>query len=259
MTERVLVIACGALAHDLVRVREANAWAHLDIQCLPAELHNRPERIAPAVRAKIRENRGRYRRMFAAYADCGTGGMLDKMLAEEGVERLPGAHCYELFAGGSRFAAMHDAEPGAFYLTDFLARHFDRLIIRGLGLDRYPQLAGEYFGNYRKLVYLAQRDDPAIDAAARAAAATLGLEYERVFTGDDQLQAALVTVAGDVADTVTDADATDTVTDDATGAGADIDVVDTVDGDVVDTVDGEVRATTADTVTDARATATVES
>jgi len=212
MTERVLVIACGALAHDLVRVREANGWAHLDIQCLPAELHNRPERIAPAVRAKIHENRGRYRRMFAAYADCGTGGILDKMLAEEGVERLPGAHCYELFAGGAKFAGLHDNEPGTFYLTDFLARHFDRLIIRGLGLDRYPQLAHDYFGNYRKLVYLAQRDDPATDQAAHAAATTLGLEYERVFTGDKHLQSALVTVAGvDATDTVTGVDVTDTV------------------------------------------------
>lgn len=195
MQERVLVIACGALAHELVRVRAASGWMHLDIQCLPAELHNTPERIAPAVRAQIHKNRGRYRRMFAAYADCGSGGLLDKMLAEEGVERLPGAHCYELFAGGAKFAQLHDAEPGTFYLTDFLARHFDRLIIRGLGIDRFPQLAGEYFGNYRKLVYLAQRDDPAVDDAARAAAATLGLEYERVFTGDGELQAALATVA----------------------------------------------------------------
>ncbi|MDD9856896.1 MAG: DUF1638 domain-containing protein [Gammaproteobacteria bacterium] len=195
-TERVLIIACGALAHELVRVREAGGWAHLDIQCLPAELHNTPQRIAPAVRDKIRENRGRYRRMFAAYADCGTGGQLDKMLAEEGVERLPGAHCYELFAGPARFAGLHNAEPGTFYLTDFLARHFRRLIIAGLGLDRFPQLAGDYFGNYRKLVYLAQRDDPATDQAARDAADYLGLDYQRVFTGDHSLQAALAGAAG---------------------------------------------------------------
>ena len=212
MTERVLVIACGALAHELVRVRAASGWTHLDIQCLPAELHNTPERIAPAVRDKIRENRGRYRRMFAAYADCGSGGMLDKMLAEEGVERLPGAHCYELFAGGAKFAGLHDAEPGTFYLTDFLARHFDRLIIRGLGLDRFPQLAQDYFGNYRKLVYLAQLDDPAVDAAAQRAAEYLGLEYERVFPGDRHLQAALASAAGTVdsaADTVNAGDTVD--------------------------------------------------
>ncbi|MDD9822092.1 MAG: DUF1638 domain-containing protein [Gammaproteobacteria bacterium] len=235
MTERVLVIACGALAHELVRVRAASGWTHLDIQCLPAELHNTPERIAPAVRDKIRENRGRYRRMFAAYADCGSGGQLDKMLAAEGVERLPGAHCYELFAGGAKFAGLHDAEPGTFYLTDFLARHFDRLIIRGLGLDRFPQLAQDYFGNYRKLVYLAQLDDPAVDAAAQRAAEYLGLEYERVFTGDRHLQAALASAAGA---TGTVDSAADTVNAGDTG--------DTVDvAGTVDTTAGESRADTA--------------
>ena len=193
-TERVLLIACGALAHDLVRVKGLNGWDHLDIQCLPAELHNTPQLIPDAVQNKIRENRGRYRQMFAAYSDCGTGGLLDKMLEAEGVERLPGAHCYEMFAGAGQFAQLHEAEIGTFYLTDFLARHFERVIIRGLGIDRHPQLKQAYFNNYKKLVYLAQREDAELDALARRAADRLGLVYERVVTGDRHLEAALTAV-----------------------------------------------------------------
>ena len=194
--ERVLVIACGALAHDLVRVKTINHWAHLDIQCLPAELHNTPQHIPRAVEEKIRQNRAHYRKIFAAYSDCGTGGLLDKLLTREGVERLPGAHCYEMFAGGAQFDQLQTAEVGTFYLTDFLARHFNRLIINGLGLDRFPQLKDEYFGNYRKLVYLAQRNDADIDTCARDAADYLGLEYERVQTGDQQLTVALGEAVG---------------------------------------------------------------
>ena len=194
--ERVLVIACGALAHDLVRVKGLNGWVHLDIQCLPAELHNTPQLIPDAVQNKIRENRGRYRQMFAAYSDCGTGGLLDKMLEAEGVERLPGAHCYEMFAGAGQFAQLHEAEIGTFYLTDFLARHFERVIIRGLGIDRHPQLKQAYFNHYKKLVYLAQREDAELDALARRAADRLGLVYERVVTGDRHLEAALTAAAG---------------------------------------------------------------
>ncbi len=188
---RVLVIACGALAHDLVRVREINRWDHLDIQCLPAELHNRPQLIPQAVRKKINENRGRYRNMFVGYSDCGTGGLLDRVLEEEGVERLPGAHCYEMFSGTRRFNDLHEAEAGTFYLTDFLANHFDRLIVKGLGLDRYPELKEQYFGNYTKLVYLAQKDDASLDTMARQASEYLELEYQRVRTGDGQLTSAL--------------------------------------------------------------------
>ena len=194
--ERVLLIACGALAHDLVRVKGLNGWDHLDIQCLPAELHNTPQLIPDAVQNKIRENRGRYRQMFAAYSDCGTGGLLDKMLEAEGVERLPGAHCYEMFAGAGQFAQLHEAEIGTFYLTDFLARHFERVIIRGLGIDRHPQLKQAYFNHYKKLVYLAQREDAELDALARRAADRLGLVYERVVTGDRHLEAALTAAAG---------------------------------------------------------------
>lgn len=189
--QRVLVIACGALAHDLVRVKELNQWDHMDFQCLPADLHNRPQQIPEAVREKIRENRDRYNNIFVGYSDCGTGGLLDVVLEQEGVERLPGAHCYEMFSGAKVFADLHESEPGTFYLTDFLANHFDRLVVRGLGLDRFPELKGQFFGNYRKLVYLAQLDSEDIDRKARAAAEYLDLEFQRLDTGDNELSSLL--------------------------------------------------------------------
>jgi len=192
-----LLIACGALAKEIVQVIRANGWEHMRIQCLPAELHNRPENIPEAVRAKIRQARGTYDRIFVAYADCGTGGLLDKVLEEEGVTRLPGAHCYQFYAGAEVFEALHDAEPGAFYLTDFLSRHFDRLVIEALGLDRHPELRDQYFGNYRKLVYLAQSKDAVLEAKARQAAATLELEFESRLTGFGELESTLVEFAGE--------------------------------------------------------------
>jgi Protein of unknown function (DUF1638) len=191
----VLVIACGALAREIVALRKLNGWSALDIQCLPPELHNRPERIPAAVREAIGAARAHYQRIFVAYADCGTGGRLDAVLQAEQVERLPGAHCYEFFATSAAFAKLGEAEPGTFYLTDFLVRHFDRLVIAGLGIDRHPELASEYFGNYRKLTYLVQAADPRLADAARAAAERLGLEYEEHFTGYGDLAASLATVA----------------------------------------------------------------
>lgn len=179
----ILVIACGALAHEITALRRANCWDRLAVRCLPAELHNRPARIPEAVRSLIREARGAYESIFVAYADCGTGGLLDAVLREEGVERLPGAHCYEFYAGGAVFAALAEAEPGTFYLTDFLLRHYERLVIRGLGLDRHPELFPAYFGNYRRLVYLAQAPQPGAIAAARAIAARMGLDFECLETG----------------------------------------------------------------------------
>ena len=188
----VLVIACGALAHEIVALRAINGWSHVDVSCLPAELHNRPNLIPQAVREKIRSNRGRYRSIFVAYADCGTGGLLDVVLKEEGVERIPGAHCYEFFAGHEAFAALADEEPGSFFLTDFLLRHFDRLVIRGLGLDRHPELLPQYFGNYRRLVYLAQLP-PTSEQLEQglAAARRLGLDFEHRVTGYGLLQTSL--------------------------------------------------------------------
>lgn len=190
-----LVIACGALAHEIVALRRANNWPHLDVQCLPADLHNRPQLIPDAVRAKIRQFRERYASIFVAYADCGTGGLLDVVLQQEGVERIPGAHCYEFFAGSSAFAALAEAEIGSFYLTDFLLDHFDRLIIRGLGLDRHPELLPVYFGNYRRLVYLAQIEKPGQVQAAQAAADRLGLGFEYRVTGYGELERSLRRVA----------------------------------------------------------------
>jgi hypothetical protein len=181
--EEMLVIACGALAHEITALRRANGWDALDLRCLPAELHNRPEKIPAAVRELIRASRDRYRTIFVAYGDCGTGGLLDQMLREEGVERIPGAHCYEFFATAPVFAALADAEPGTFYLTDFLLRHFERLVIQGLGLDRHPELFQTYFGNYRKLVYLAQAPGAKSVQQAQAIAARMGLEFESRATG----------------------------------------------------------------------------
>ena len=175
---RKLVIACGALAREIADLRRTNGWTALDVTCLPPELHNRPERIAGAVREKIRAHRKDYAEIFVAYGDCGTKGKLDEVLREEGVERIAGAHCYEFFATPGVFAALADAEPGNFYLTDFLLRHFDRLVIRGLGIDRHPELLPVYFGNYRRIVYLAQAPEPVSEAQAFAIAARLGLECE---------------------------------------------------------------------------------
>ena len=178
-----LVIACGALAHELTAVIKRNGWDHLEIQCLPARLHNTPDKITGAVRDKIHAGRGKYRNIYVAYADCGTGGHLDAMLKEEGVERIGGNHCYEFFAGTSAFAAISETELGTFYLTDYLAWHFDRLILGDLGINEHPELLNLYFGNYKRLVYLAQRRDEALIEKARSAAEKLGLEFEYRLTG----------------------------------------------------------------------------
>jgi hypothetical protein len=191
-----LVIACGALAREIAALRRANHWSGLDVRCLPAELHNRPERIAPAVRAEIQAQRERYAQIFVAYADCGSGGQLDAVLQEHGVERLPGAHCYEFFAGASVFAALADAEPGTFYLTDFLLKNFERFVVRALGLDRHPELKSEYFRNYHRLMYLAQAEKPGSVERARAAASYLGLAFEYRFTGYGELGTRLRKLAG---------------------------------------------------------------
>ena len=183
-TERgALIIACGALARELAAWCRANGWAFCDVKCLPAELHNRPERIPGEVRALIRAARARYGTIFVAYGDCGTGGELDRMLAEEGVDRIPGAHCYEFYATTRVFEQLTQAEIGSFYLTDFLLRHFDRLVIRGLGLDRHPELFPIYFSNYRKLVYLAQTERADARERARELAERMGLAYEYRWTG----------------------------------------------------------------------------
>lgn len=190
---KVLIVGCGALAREIVAL--TRDLPNVDVTCLPATLHNRPGGIPAAVRDRIQRRRAGYDRVFVAYADCGTGGMLDRVLEEEGVERLPGAHCYEFYAGRPDFARLTDEEPATFFLTDFLARNFDRLVIRGLGLDRHPELLPQYFGNYRRLVYLAQTDDPELVAAARRGATRLGLEFELRHTGYGELATSLARVS----------------------------------------------------------------
>ena len=183
----MLVIACGAIARELVRIRDINHWDHIEFQCLPADLHNTPEKIPAAVQAKIESEADRFAKVFVAYADCGTGGMLDKTLEKFGVERIPGAHCYEFYAGNKAFRELADAEPGSFYLTDFLVQQFERLVIRGLGLDRQPQLMPLYFGNYKRVVYLAQTESERLQEMAKKHADYLGLEYCYHYHGDQPL------------------------------------------------------------------------
>ena len=195
--ERLLVIACGALAREILAVLRLNRMQHVSLACLPASLHNRPERIPEALRARIRRARAEgHQRIAVAYADCGTGGRIDPVCEEAGVERIAGPHCYAFFQGQERFARLAEAEMGAFYLTDFLVRQFDALVWRGLGLDRHPELRDQYFGHYDRVVFLAQCEDPALDAAARKAADRLGLRFERRFTGYGELAAFLHRAAG---------------------------------------------------------------
>ncbi len=186
---RVLLIACGALAREILALTEANGWSHLDLACLPAILHNRPERIPDAVEAAVTRHRDAYDRIFVVYADCGTGGLLQARCAALGVEMVPGPHCYAFFEGVETFAARD--EITAFYLTDFLVRQFEAFVIEPLGLDRHPQLRDMYFGHYTTLVYQAQTEDAGLDAKARACADRLGLHYERRFTGYGDLATAM--------------------------------------------------------------------
>ena len=195
----MLILACGAIAREVLAVIRLNGWTHVDVRCLPAKLHSTPERIAGAVDAKLTEIAGRYEHVFVAYADCGTAGALDVVLERHGVERIPGAHCYGFLAGNDAWDAMQEDEPATFYLTDFLARHFEALVVRGLKLDVHPQLVPMMFGNYRRLVYLAQTDDPALHDRAVAAAAFLGLAFEQRRTGYGELVPSLTRFAGGAA------------------------------------------------------------
>jgi hypothetical protein len=188
---RILLIGCGALAHEIMAVLRKSRWDGIEVQCLPAKLHNTPQLIPDAVRAKIREGRARFEQIFVLYGDCGTGGLLDEVLIEEGAERIAGAHCYEFFAGTEDFTALADDEPASFFLTDFLARHFDRLVIKGLGIDRHPELLPLYFGNYKRLVYLAQTHSAKHLAIARGAAERLGLAFEHRYTGYGDLETSI--------------------------------------------------------------------
>ena len=193
--DRVLVLACGALSRELREIVDLNHLEHVDVQCLPARLHNTPADIPAAVEARLADVADGYGQILVGYADCGTAGRLDEVCERHGTTRLPGAHCYEFYAGSRRFAELFDDEPGSFYLTDYLVRFFDRIVIQGLGLDRHPELRDDYFGNYRRLVHLAQSDDPDLTERARAAAERLGLEYPHEPTTYGELGTSVVEIA----------------------------------------------------------------
>ncbi len=189
--ESVLIIACGAIAKEILQVKQLNHWDHVKLQCLDAELHNYPEKIPEKLQAAIDKNRDQYEHIFVGYADCGTGGYIDRIIEAEGLERLPGAHCYAFFRGIADFEVLAAEELGTFYLTDFLARHFERLIIRGFKLDKHPELIDMMFGSYKRLVYLSQTDDMALMEAAQKAAQYLGLDFRHIHTGYGELESSL--------------------------------------------------------------------
>ncbi|GIS98785.1 MAG: hypothetical protein CM1200mP26_04980 [Acidimicrobiales bacterium] len=186
---RTLIVACGALARELLQVVEANGLSHIDVECLPASFHNTPDVIPDAVATRVRAATNRYERIFVGYGDCGTGGRLDAVCKELGVDRLPGDHCYEFLSGSEAFADLHAEELGTFFLTDYLVKHFDRLVVKALWLDTHPEMLDAVFGNYRRLAYLSQVDDPDLLDRARAAADRLGLSFEHRPTGLSNLEA----------------------------------------------------------------------
>lgn len=189
---KVRIVACGAIAREIIAICAANGLDHVSLTCLPAILHNHPEKIPGEVEREIIEAReAGFGEVYVAYADCGTGGLLDAVCGKHGVERIAGPHCYSFFAGNDTFNAWGDDTMRAFFLTDFLARQFDAFVTRPLGLDRHPELRDMYFGNYEKLIYLAQSDDAELDRRAEAAAKKLGLVYERRFTGYGDLTKAI--------------------------------------------------------------------
>ncbi|WP_432450248.1 DUF1638 domain-containing protein [Aliiroseovarius marinus] len=191
----VLVLACGALANEILAVIRLNGWDHISLTCLPAILHNTPERIPDAVREAVEKHKDAFDSIFLAYADCGTGGQLERLCQELGINMIRGPHCYAFFEGTDDFITRAEDEIDVFYLTDFLARGFESFVIKPLGLDRHPELRDMYFGHYTKLVYMAQTDNPDLDQMAEAAAERLGLSYERRFTGYGDLATALAGIA----------------------------------------------------------------
>ncbi|CAN7341454.1 DUF1638 domain-containing protein [Neorhizobium tomejilense] len=193
--EKVHVIACGAIAREILAVSRQQGLGHIDLNCLPAIWHAYPQKIVPGLEKAVAEAReAGFEKIFFAYADCGTGGDIDRLCAREGIARIEGPHCYSFFAGNDAFAAKADEDLFSFFLTDFLARQFEAFVIEPLGLDRHPQLKDMYFGNYRKLVYLSQEEDKVLQEKARGAADYLGLEYEYRFTGYGDLTQALRSV-----------------------------------------------------------------
>ncbi|MGX5827257.1 DUF1638 domain-containing protein [Mesorhizobium sp. 43Arga] len=195
-TDRLLVIACGMIAREVLAVKEQLGLTHLELTCLPAEFHFYPDRIAPAMDRAIEKAKAEgYINIFVGYADCGTGGLLDRVIEKHGVERMAGPHCFAFYQGMEAYAKVADDDMMSFYMTDFLCRQFDAFFMKPLGLDKHPELIKDYFGNYEKLVYLAQTDDPELDKVAEKAAALLGLAYERRATGYGDLTAGMAQAA----------------------------------------------------------------
>lgn len=196
MPDNVLVIACGALAREIDDLKSAHGWNHLQLSCIDAKLHHRPALIPDRLREKIRRNKAKFDRIYVAFADCGTGGEIDRVIEEEGtdIERLPGAHCYQFFAGSDRFARIAEQEPGTFYLTDFLAEYFDRFVTGPLKINEHPELFDMYFGKYKRVVYLSQVEDARLLQLAEEAGELLGLEFEHVHCGYGELETGLAQI-----------------------------------------------------------------
>ncbi len=188
------IVACGALAREIEEIAKLNRLQNIEIRYLPAKLHNSPNLIPQEVEKALEKLAGKCGQLFVAYGDCGTVGALDVVIKKFGATRLEGSHCYAFYAGVKDFEKLHDDEPGTFYLTDYLARQFDNLVYRPLGLDRHPQLLSEYFGNYTRLLYLSQSNDEKLDAKARDAAKRLNLRFEKIHTGFGSLEPAILTI-----------------------------------------------------------------
>jgi hypothetical protein len=193
---KLLVIACGMIAREVLAVKEQLRLDHLDLTCLPAEFHFYPDRIAPAMDKAIEKAKADgYTNIFVGYADCGTGGLLDRICEKHGVERMAGPHCFAFYQGMDAYAKIAEDDMTSFYMTDFLCRQFDAFFMKPLGLDKHPELIKDYFGNYEKLIYIAQTNDPELDKVAEKAAKMLGLVYERRATGYGDLTAGLAAAA----------------------------------------------------------------
>ena len=190
-SDKILILACGALAKEISALIRLNGWSHLKTRYLPAILHNTPEKITEQLRMNLQIAQTKFSKIFIGYADCGTGGEIDSMLDEFRVQRLPGVHCYEFYSGKQTFAEIMDEEPGSFFLTDFLVEAFEKLVWQGMKIDRHPELLQVYFKHYKKLVYLGQTENSELQTQADEIANRLGLKYEYRYTGYGELAPAL--------------------------------------------------------------------
>lgn len=194
--ETVRIIACGMIAREVLAIKKRHQLKNLELVCLPAQFHYHPEKIGPAMEAAIEQaRRDGVRHILAGYADCGTGGQLDRICEEHGISRIDGPHCFAFYQGMKTYERIADADMTSFYMTDFLCRQFEAFFMKPLGLDRHPELAEDYFGHYEKLIYLAQTEDPDLEEIAENAAKMLGLVYERRITGYGDLTDALLAAA----------------------------------------------------------------